>query len=50
MKTPMTAAGAGGNTFCKHPSKYEKRALNASESEASVGERDQWQSTFIPLN
>lgn len=37
--TPMMATGTGNTTFSKQPSKYEKRALNASESEASVTQR-----------
>jgi hypothetical protein len=34
--TPIMATGTTSTTFTKHPSKYEKRALNASESEASI--------------
>lgn len=37
--TPMMATGTGNTTFSKQPSKYEKRALNASESEASVQQK-----------
>lgn len=41
--TPMIATNSSSTTaFTKQPSKYEKRALNASESEASVRSRLTW--------
>lgn len=53
--TPMVASGSSHNTFSKQPSKYEKRALNASESEVSVKGLKFYKSVYcffkcIPLN